>query len=276
MFSQRSGEYLCQVDQSGQERLAVINAANTEHIDALILKLNLSAGLALLDIGCGVGDITLRIARQHPDVWITAVDISVQQIDIAKARAIKEGLTNINFIVLSAYDIASLSSSFDRIFIRWVLGHLSEPQKVLDACRHLLKKEGVLVCEEGNINTHSCVTVNTSHQQRYRFFVDKVMLLQTKRDINPAIGATLAEFVGVTFPDSERMSANHQIKSKDKTFKRSVSTLFLNEIERKLIDNHIMSEVELAALKSDLAVIADSDEAEIHYTADTYVVMKIK
>lgn len=78
---------------------------------------------------------------------------------------------------MCAYEVKTLTErfQFDRIFIRWVLGHLEFPQRVIDSCKELLKPHGIIVCEEGNIRTHHCESHNPFFQTRYGFFLKKFM-----------------------------------------------------------------------------------------------------
>ncbi|MBX7500045.1 class I SAM-dependent methyltransferase [Qipengyuania sp. YG27] len=51
---------------------------------------------SVVDIGCGAGEISCRIAEAHPDVPITGVDIAPELLDVARERA--SGLPNVGFI----------------------------------------------------------------------------------------------------------------------------------------------------------------------------------
>ncbi|MDD5556117.1 MAG: class I SAM-dependent methyltransferase [bacterium] len=56
---------------------------------------------AILDLGCGPGDVTFRLARRFPRARITAVDGSAAMIALARRRRRREGMpaSRVSFIV---------------------------------------------------------------------------------------------------------------------------------------------------------------------------------
>jgi len=69
----------------------------------------------VLDIGCGAGELSLAIARGHPDAEVTGVDISAQLIDTAKSRG--SNLDNVRFICADAAEWQSYPGFFPDLLV---------------------------------------------------------------------------------------------------------------------------------------------------------------
>lgn len=277
-MSKSRTDYLCEVGKRGLSRLSIFNTANQEHITALLTKLELRPGMCVLDVGCGTGDITLQMAKMYPNVKVVGIDFSEEQITIAREKLVNKKLDNVVFIVMSAYDIKNLSEQyqFDRIFIRWVLGHLKEPQRVIESCKALLKPQGLILCEEGDIKTHHCESDNQSFQQSYGLFVSNIISLQRKRGVDAEIGTKLTAMFRAVFNDQAIIETDrHQLTLKSIEEKEAASTSFLDEVGQKFIDEKVLTQEQLDALKLNLDEIVHESEAKIAYTADIAVTVKL-
>lgn len=103
----------------------------------------------VVDIGCGSGLNSLWMAevvgsRGH----VTAADASPDQLRIAEQNAAQRGLRNISFAVADACDTHLPRASFDLVYSRFLMCHLTQPSKAIDELRQLLKPGGLLVCED--------------------------------------------------------------------------------------------------------------------------------
>ena len=272
-------DYLCGVTKRAQSRLSILNAANQEHINVLLNKLDMHPGMCVLDVACGTGDITCQIAEKFPDVKVVGIDFSEEQTKVARENAASKKLSNVRFIVMSAYDILTLRETyqFDRIFIRWVLGHLKDPHIVIESCKGLLKPHGIIVCEEGDIQTHHCESANQSFLQCYGFFVSNILNLQKKRGVDAEIGAKLPSMFRAIFKDEATIETEcHQLTLDKLEQKEAVTTYFLDEVGQKFMDENVLTLQQLNELKSNLDVIVHENEAKILYTADIAVIVKLR
>lgn len=64
----------------------------TQH---LLARISERAGLSVLDVGCGAGELSLAIARQRPQCRVLGLDISTDLVDAAEDR--RGGLGNVRF-----------------------------------------------------------------------------------------------------------------------------------------------------------------------------------
>ena len=81
----------------------------------------------ILDLGCGPGDITFRIAYRFPEAAITAVDGSVAMIKLANQRKERERGNKIEFIQGLIPEVKIPRVTYDLIISTSFLHHLSDP-----------------------------------------------------------------------------------------------------------------------------------------------------
>lgn len=278
-MSKPRDEYLCALGKRGQFRLSIINRANQNHINVLLNKLELQPSMYILDLGCGAGEITCQMAEKFPSVNVVAIDFSEEQIKAARENAASKKLNNVLFIVMSAYEVNNLQDRyrFDRIFIRWILGHLKEPQRVIESCKSLITPKGIIICEEGDIQTHHCESTNQSFLRCYSLFVSNIHKLQKIRGVDAEIGAKLPSLFNAAFREKASIETlHHQLILANTEQKEAVSTSFLDEVGQKFLDEDILTPKQLGELKEDLNKIAHDSEARIYYTADTSVTIKLR
>jgi ubiquinone/menaquinone biosynthesis C-methylase UbiE len=98
-----------------------------------------------LDFGCGVGRLTLALAKRVP--YVVGVDVAESMLQIARERAKAEGLSNISFL----YDAGTASSlpalDFDFVCSLLVLQHVPPRQgtQILKGLLGLTAPGGVCV-----------------------------------------------------------------------------------------------------------------------------------
>ncbi len=85
----------------------------------------------VLEVGCGPGDLTLRLAREGID--ILGVDISTIMVDRARRRAEEEGLS-CRFVATDLFELEPSDDPYDLVVCCEVLEHLVDPA---NAVRHL-------------------------------------------------------------------------------------------------------------------------------------------
>jgi SAM-dependent methyltransferase len=91
-----------------------IAASMRESGEALVAKLGITRGLAVLDLGCGDGTTALPAARLGANVL--GVDIAKNLVEAGNARVRAEGLSNISFQEGDACDLRTLTDrSFDLV-----------------------------------------------------------------------------------------------------------------------------------------------------------------
>lgn len=104
----------------------------------------------VLDIGCGTGSLSLRLAELGHTV--TGIDLSPAMLAQAKAKAQTAG-QQITFQVMNGADPQFSPQQFDVVLCRHLLWALPEPAQVLQRWVKLLKPGGRLLLIEGYWHT---------------------------------------------------------------------------------------------------------------------------
>lgn len=97
----------------------------------------------VLEVACGTGIISLGIANQVNKV--TAIDISSEMISVAKSKAQRLNIANVDFEVADGYSMKYDNNSFDVILLFNALHIVKEPDTLLKEMHRLLKPNGYLV-----------------------------------------------------------------------------------------------------------------------------------
>jgi release factor glutamine methyltransferase len=96
----------------------LIPRPETEHlVEAVLLELDPSQPLEILDIGTGSGAIAIALAHHLPRARITAIDVAPQALEVAASNAARHGLTTRIRLVESDLleALAPCDASFDAI-----------------------------------------------------------------------------------------------------------------------------------------------------------------
>jgi ubiquinone/menaquinone biosynthesis C-methylase UbiE len=116
--------------------------------EQLFRRAGVSLGMNVLDIGCGVGDVSLLAARLvGPHGSVTSIDLDAAALETLKARAAAEGVENIACVEANVHEWKA-SRQFDAVLGRHILIHTKDPLAVLRDCRAMLYPRGLAVFQE--------------------------------------------------------------------------------------------------------------------------------
>jgi len=133
------------VEQQRLIRQARFLAPATEHF---LDDAGVGPGMRVLDIGCGMGDVSMLLARRvGPGGLVVSIDLDQASIDTARERARVAGFANTRF---HRADIATFRDAepFDAIVGRLVLEFLPDPIAAICQLSHLLRPDGVMALQE--------------------------------------------------------------------------------------------------------------------------------
>ena len=112
--------------------------------EAGFLLPHLSAGMRLLDCGCGPGSISIGLAEAVAPGRVIGVDIEPNQYRSAWSQMAKHPETNLHFASADVYRLPFAANAFDAAFLHNVLSHLRRPLEVLKGIYRLLSPGGVI------------------------------------------------------------------------------------------------------------------------------------
>ncbi|OIQ15492.1 MAG: SAM-dependent methyltransferase [Bacteriovorax sp. MedPE-SWde] len=130
--------YLHGFDDTEQNRLRK-QAQFTEH--TVYKDINLSEVKNLIEVGSGVGAQTEILLRRFPDMNITCIDRSDNQLGSAKNSLDKLSYAKDRYTLhnMDATDIEFESYKFDGAFLCWILEHVPNPSKALSEVRRVCR-----------------------------------------------------------------------------------------------------------------------------------------
>lgn len=117
----------------------------TAENSAAYLLDHLRPGLALLDVGCGPGTITVDLAERVAPGRVTAIDSAPDAVEQARRTAAERGTDTIAIVV---GDVYALDGVFDVVHAHQVLQHLDDPVRALREMRRVCRPGGVVAARD--------------------------------------------------------------------------------------------------------------------------------
>lgn len=171
----------------GRERLRILARVMHASSMSLLDRLGLRDGLTCLDVGCGGGDVTLELARRvAPHGKAVGVDIDETKLQIARAEAQQQGITDVEFRALDIRQAASVPD-FDIVYARFLLTHLSDPAGAVNALYQQLRPGGMIGIEDIDFSGHFIYPESQAFQRYHELYCKTV----TNRGGDPNIGPRL-------------------------------------------------------------------------------------
>ena len=139
LFLDEDLQYTCAYYTSPDDTLEQAQLNKKRHVCA---KLKIADGMKIAELGCGWGGLALHIA-QMADVEVSAVNLSIEQIRVARERAQKLGVAD--RVHFEHMDYRQLQGSYDRVVSVGMLEHvgLGHYDEFFQKFRSLLKEDGI-------------------------------------------------------------------------------------------------------------------------------------
>lgn len=203
------------------------------------------AGDSVLEPGCGVGSQTVHLAAHSPDARITSVDISEASLTEARRRVADAGFTNVTFQLGDIHRLPFGDSSFDHVFICFLLEHLAEPLGALEEIRRVLRPGGSITVVEGD---HGSAYFHPDSEAA-RHAISCLVELQSRAGGNSLIGRQLHPLLsGAGFRDvrvvPRMVYADSSLPHLVDGFTRRTFTAMVEGIREEALGQRLISEAE--------------------------------
>jgi demethylmenaquinone methyltransferase/2-methoxy-6-polyprenyl-1,4-benzoquinol methylase len=106
----------------------------------------------IMDLACGTGILTFRIAERFPDCHVIGVELRGEYLDIAREKARSMGKSNVEFILSRAEDVL-LEEPLDCITSSY-LAKYADLSTLIRNAKEMLRKGGLLVMHEFTFPTN--------------------------------------------------------------------------------------------------------------------------
>jgi FkbM family methyltransferase len=117
----------------------------TNRAAVIIEHLGLQPGMAVLDVGCGPGRLTIPAAKRVGEQGkVVAMDMQQGMLDRAQQKAKDASLSNIRFLHASVGEGKLERSQFGRALLVTVLGEIPDREAALAKIDDALKAGGIL------------------------------------------------------------------------------------------------------------------------------------
>ena len=126
----------------------------TNRAATIIEHLELEPDMAVLDVGCGPGRVSIPLAERVPDGEVLAVDIQAGMLRRAKEKAENARLSNIRFVQTGVGEGKLGRNHFDRALAVAVLGEVPNQHAALQEIFDALKPGGIFSVTEIIFDPH--------------------------------------------------------------------------------------------------------------------------
>jgi protein-L-isoaspartate O-methyltransferase len=147
-----SEAYPFQSSDSERERLIAQSRMLAPMTERLFKRAGIAAGMRVLDIGSGSGDVAMLAAKLvGPEGDVIGIDRDRAQVEYARQRAITHGFSNVHFMHADM-DSVELDEPVDAIVGRLALMYVNDPAEALRNCVGNLRAGGIVALVESVID----------------------------------------------------------------------------------------------------------------------------
>lgn len=128
----------------------MIFRAAADYFEALIGLAGKGCPARILDVGAGVGVVSLSLAKANPDAAVVGIDYALMQVRAANRLKKKEQVLNCSFQQGNAMALPFSEAAFDRVVSVNSIKHWPDPVRGLSEIRRVLRPRGQAFISEAD------------------------------------------------------------------------------------------------------------------------------
>jgi ubiquinone/menaquinone biosynthesis C-methylase UbiE len=195
-------EYVLATGTAAVHRLWLLHGIYSPAGKRVLLQAGLRQGMRIADFGCGVGATTRMFSEMTGRFGcVTGIDVHAAQLEEARHACAYGGLSNVSFVHADACDTKLPAASFDLVYCRFLLLHLTNPADCLREMVRVLKPGGLMVVEDGDLASAESIPPSAMNA-----FANVFTKLGPIRGVNYSISRDLFHMVreaGIPEPEME-------------------------------------------------------------------------
>ena len=243
-------DYVLRGGDHGAERLRLLASVKWPTTKLLLDRAGLGPGMRCLDVGCGVGAVTFRMAEAVQATGrVTGIDFDEQCVGLARLEAQRLGM-DVDFRTGSASDLEDCSA-YDLVFGRFLLTHLPEPEPALQGMVRAARPGGVVVAEDIQFTGHFSYPACPAFDRYVSLYQDVVRHKGGDPNIGPRLPGMFLD-AGLADVELEVIQPSYR----DGPGKR-IAALTMEHIREAVVGAGLASDEEISRVVAEITSFAD-------------------
>jgi ubiquinone/menaquinone biosynthesis C-methylase UbiE len=261
MPSDKGRDYLLSSDTAEMQRLRLQAQVWEPAATEFLASLNISPGSRVLDLGCGAMGVLGPLARLVGDGGtVIGLDSDATQLAAARSFVEEAKLANVSIIEGDAFNTRLPAGSFDLVHVRFLFAPVGHDAELLTEMLRLVRRGGMIAIQEPDASCWNVAPPNPSWSAL------KAAILAAFRAGGGDFDAGCRTFGMLQTAGLQQVFQRNAVLAATghHPYKR-LPLQFATSLRKRLLDGGLLSETQLDAYLSDVAVIAD-DAASVMTT----------
>lgn len=256
MTGPSSSSYIIRGGEAGRDRLRVIGRVLWPTTEALLRRVGIPPDASCLDVGCGGGDVTVKLRQLVPVGSVLGLDLDPVKIEMAESDSAAAGLTDIEFRVEDVTEPPPSTDvgRFEVVYGRFVLTHLTDPAAAVANLLARVAPGGTLIVEDIDYSGHFCYPASAAHDRYVRWYCETA----TRRGVDPNIGPRLPFLLRDA--GLQEVSMHVVQPSGFEGEVKSLVPITMDAISTSVVEAGVATEQEVATTVAELEAFAERDD----------------